>query len=108
MTKNANQRHQDSLTRTERVGVFFTRQVGTMACAALFACIALISLPAAIQSGNLVIIIQWLSGNFLQLVLLSVIMVGSNVDSKHAEHLADATYEDTEEIKSMLRTLLLK
>ena len=50
--------------------------VSTMWCAYLFAAIALISLPAAIKSGDPLIIVAWVAQTFLQLVLLSIIMVG--------------------------------
>ena len=59
-----------------KVGLLITLGVGTMVCAYIFAIIALISLPSAIKSGNLTIIIAWVSSNFLQLVLLPVIIVG--------------------------------
>jgi hypothetical protein len=54
-----------------RVGLMITLGVGTMVCAYIFAIVALISLPSAIKSHNLTIIIAWISSNFLQLVLLN-------------------------------------
>ena len=56
-----------------------TRGVGTMWCAYAFAVIALISLPEAINSHSAVTLVSWVSQTFLQLVLLSVIIVGQNV-----------------------------
>ncbi len=56
-----------------------------MWCAYLFALIALISLPAALQSQSVIIIIAWLAQTFLQLVLLSIIMVGQNLQAQEAE-----------------------
>ena len=53
-----------------------TTGVATMWCAYLFAGIALISLPKAIQSGDSIVIVSWVAQTFLQLVLLSIIMVG--------------------------------
>src|ERR1035438_3410716 len=53
-----------------KVGLVITLAVGTMICAYIFAIVALISLPSAIKSHNLTIIIAWISSNFLQLVLL--------------------------------------
>lgn len=75
-----------------------THAVGTMACAWVFAAIALVSLPAAISSGSPVIVVQWLSSVFIQLVLLSIIMVGQRVQGVAADQRAEATYLDTEEI----------
>jgi hypothetical protein len=51
-----------------------------MNCAYIFAALALISLPASI-SGGLASTIQWVAQTFLQLVLLSVIMVGQKVQA---------------------------
>src|SRR5271166_2976337 len=64
-----------------KVGLLITVGVGTMVCAYVFAIIALISLPAAINSHNLTIIIAWVSSNFLQLVLLPIIIVGQNIQA---------------------------
>lgn len=60
----------------QRVAERVTSLVSTMWAAYIFAAIALISLPAAIKSGEILIIIAWIAQTFLQLVLLSIIMVG--------------------------------
>ena len=52
-----------------------TAGVATMWCAYIFAIIALISLPSAIKSGDAIVIVGWVAQTFLQLVLLSIIMV---------------------------------
>jgi hypothetical protein len=62
-----------------------TSGVATMWCAYIFALIALISLPAAINSHDLITIVAWVAQTFLQLVLLSIIMVGQNVSSASVE-----------------------
>src|SRR5438093_10456218 len=61
------------------VAVKITRIVGTMYCAYVFTVIALVALPAAIQPGSPTVLVNWLSSNFLQLVLLPIISVGQNV-----------------------------
>jgi len=60
----------------QRVAERVTSLVLTMWTAYIFSAIALISLPAAIKSGEILIIIAWIAQTFLQLVLLSIIMVG--------------------------------
>jgi hypothetical protein len=60
-------------------GGWVTRKVATMWCAVIFLVIALISLPAALHSGDAFVIISWISQSFLQLVLLPIIMVGQKV-----------------------------
>ena len=60
--------------------------------------IALISLPSAITSGNLTIIVAWISSNFIQLVLLPIIIVGQNVQAKAADKRSEQTYKDAEAV----------
>lgn len=77
-----------------RVALTLTTAVGTMWCAYAFAILALIALPDALRSGGLLPLIQWLSQTFIQLVMLSVIMVGQNVQSRASDKRAEMTYED--------------
>jgi hypothetical protein len=75
-----------------------TAIVGTMICAYLFTLLALISLPSALKTGNLIIIIAWIAQTFLQLVLLPVIIVGQNVQAAASDKRAEQTYEDAEAV----------
>jgi hypothetical protein len=79
------------------LAVKITTGVGTMWCAYVFAGIALISLPDALRSGTSAII-SWIAQTFLQLVLLSIIIVGQNVQSAAADKRAEATYEDADAV----------
>jgi hypothetical protein len=74
------------------LSVKITKAVGTMWCAYAFALLAFVSLPSAIRSGNLVTLVSWISQTFLQLVLLSIIIVGQNVLGAAADKRAEATY----------------
>jgi uncharacterized membrane protein len=76
-----------------RVALLVTRVVGSMWCAYAFALFDLISLPDAIRGGAAAIV-SWVAQTFLQLVLLSVIMVGQNVQAAAADKRAEATYDD--------------
>jgi hypothetical protein len=80
-----------------RVAMLITNAVGTMWCAYVFAGIALISLPSAIQTGTAALI-AWIAQTFLQLVLLSVIMVGQKVSAAASDKQALQTYKDAEAI----------
>src|SRR3989475_12777331 len=80
------------------VAVKVTNGVGTMWCAYAFAALALVSLPAAITSGNPVVLVSWISQTFLQLVLLSIIIVGQNVLATASDKRAEATYEDADAV----------
>ena len=75
------------------LAVKITKTVGTMWIAYLFALIALVSLPAAIQSGNVIIIIAWIAQTFFQLVLLPIIIVGQNVIQATNDARAEADHE---------------
>ena len=75
-----------------------TNAVGTMWCAYAFAALAIVSLPAAIASGNPVILVSWVSQTFLQLVLLSIIIVGQNVQAMASDKRAEATYQDADAV----------
>ena len=79
------------------LGEGITKSVGTMWCAYVFAIIALISLPEAIHTGTSALI-SWIAQTFLQLVLLSIIMVGQKVEGAAADIRADDTYKDAEAI----------
>ena len=79
------------------LGESITKGVGTMWCAYAFALIALISLPEAIHTGTSALI-SWIAQTFLQLVLLSIIMVGQKVEGAAADTRADDTYKDAEAI----------
>jgi hypothetical protein len=81
-----------------KIGLLITTLVGTMICAYVFGIIALVSLPSAITSHNLTIIIAWISSNFLQLVLLPVIIVGQNLQAKASDKRAESTYKDAEAV----------
>jgi hypothetical protein len=69
-----------------------TSGVATMWCAYIFAGIALVSLPSALKSGDLIVIVAWVAQTFLQLVLLSIIMVGQNVASASVEQKITETH----------------
>jgi hypothetical protein len=93
-----------------KFAVLITRGVGTMACAYLFAVIALVSLPAIlIQAGvltksdvptfftkpGLILIVSWIAQTFLQLVLLSIILVGQRVQSAASDERTEKEFTDT-------------
>ena len=84
-----------------KVALVITRSVGTMGCAYVFALIALISLPDAIKAGRPAII-SWIAQTFLQLVLLSIIMVGQSVQSAASDARAAKEFTDTETILDRL------
>ena len=79
------------------LAVSITNVVGTMWCAYAFAALALVSLPAAIRGGTATLI-QWIAQTFLQLVLLSIIMVGQKIAAEKSDRQLEQTYRDSEEL----------
>ena len=78
-----------------RIALALTAAVGTMWCAYAFAILALIVLPQAI-GGGLLPFVQWVSQTFIQLVMLSVIVVGQNILARASDKRAVMTYRDAE------------
>jgi hypothetical protein len=79
-----------------RIALGLTTVVGTMWCAYAFAMLALVALPSALNDGSMLAIIQWISQTFIQLVMLSVIMVGQNIMGKASDTRAEMTYKDAD------------
>jgi len=79
-----------------RIALLLTRAVGSMWCAYAFALLALVALPDAIRGGGILPLVQWTSQTFIQLVMLSVIMVGQNILGQAADRRAEMTYTDAD------------
>jgi hypothetical protein len=102
-----------------KLAVIITSGVGTMACAYLFALLALVSLPAILIQASvlsnsdvpkfftkpgLILIVAWIAQTFLQLVLLSIILVGQRVQSTASDARSLKEFEDTQLILDALDT----
>lgn len=79
-----------------RLALIITGIVGTMWCAYAFAVLALVVLPQAVKTPLL--LVQWISQTFIQLVMLSILMVGQNIQGRAADQRAADTYKDAEAI----------
>jgi hypothetical protein len=96
---------------TRKIGIAITDVVATMWCAYAFALIALVSLPQAIHDSFVggfhpLPIITWIAQTFLQLVLLSIILYGQNLQSEKADARAEATYRNTKDAEQWLGEIL--
>lgn len=76
-----------------RTAVAITNTVGTMWVAYLFGALALVSLPAALASRDVIVVVSWIAQTFLQLVLLPIIIVGQNVIQATNDARAEADHE---------------
>jgi hypothetical protein len=87
-----------------KIALILTTIVGTMWCAYAFALLALVALPFAlpgakqgdVTTGGVMQTIQWVSQTFIQLTMLSVIMVGQNILARSSDKRADMTYQDAD------------
>ncbi len=75
------------------LAVTVTKTVGSILVAYLFAALALISLPAALRTGDVIVIVSWIAQTFLQLVLLPIIIVGQNIIQAANDMRAEADHE---------------
>lgn len=66
-----------------------TKGVGTMWCAYAFTAVSLSALPSVLKLRSVDADVQWVAQTFLQLVLLSVIIVGQNIQSAKSSALHD-------------------
>jgi len=106
--------HATSVQRFNRaVAIKVTAGVGSMWCAYAFCVVALIGLPTAWQQSfprgggfQPLPLVQWIAQTFLQLVLLSVIIVGQNIEAVASDARAGKTFDDAEESKAALMTTL--
>jgi hypothetical protein len=80
-----------------RIAIWVTVGVGSMTCAWLFAALAIAGLPTALKPGNIGFLF-WFSSDLLQLTLLSVIIVGQNIQAQAADKRAEQTYLDAEAV----------
>ena len=76
-----------------------------MWCAYIFAAIALVSLPNALRTHDSIVIVSWVAQTFLQLVLLSIIMVGQKEESKKVERQINETHDASLKELSEIREL---
>lgn len=86
------------------LAVRITNIVGTMWCAYAFTLLAAVSLPDAVNGGKGPLI-AWIAQTFLQLVLLSIIMVGQKVAAAASDKQAYQTYKDAEALLQISGTM---
>ena len=97
LSLNANQVHKSEQTGLNtRVALVLTKSVGTMVCAYLFALLAILGFPLLPFGTTATQLVQWTSQTFIQLTMLSVIMVGQTVLGRKAEIQAEEAFKRTQ------------
>jgi hypothetical protein len=102
----------------KKLALLITNNIGTMTCFWLFCVISLSSLLAVLYAakiigtvgfltaGGFILCVSWVSQNFIQLVLLPALMVGQNLQNVAADARASKTFEDVEDARQRLTTVL--
>jgi len=115
MPKNINIQHFESLTRMEKFAVWITNHIGTMGffLIVFFWTLAWIAWnifsPKELKFDLYPAFTLWLFiSNILQLFLLPLIMVGQNLQVRHAEFRAENDFEINLKAKKEIGTILKK
>ncbi len=87
---NGTQHHKDNLTKIEKFALWLNSHLGTMGFAIF--CFILVTIP--IFKPNTQTVIFYISSGYLQLIFLPLILMGSNLQQKHAEHVEEAHYKN--------------
>jgi uncharacterized membrane protein len=98
--RNVKIEHHEKLTRLEKIAVLVTERIGTMGFfLIIFIWTALwigwnILAPASFQFDPYPAFVLWLFlSNLIQILLMPLIMVGQNLQGKHAEARAESDFE---------------
>jgi hypothetical protein len=89
----------------DKIAIALTRGVATMWCAYLFAILAILGFPGLGASPTQYV--QWVSQTFIQLVMLSVIMVGQKVLGRHQELQSDEQFNTTKKSHHDIEQIML-
>lgn len=117
--KNVNESHKDSLSRSQYFASWITGKIGTMTFFYVIFCWTAIWLlwnllaPKNLQFDPAPDFLMWLFiSNMIQIFLMPLIMIGQNLQGKHAEILADNDFEvnkiaeqEIKELKEQLQYL---
>src|SRR5581483_7744457 len=95
--QNVNVLHQAEVAASginDRIAVALTNSVGSMWCAYGFTILAILGFPGFNATPTQWV--QWISQTLIQLVMLSVIMVGQKVIGRHQELQAEEQFQTTQ------------
>lgn len=101
--KNPYQAHKNSLSPLDKFALFMTDRVGTMGF--FFACVVLVTIPLFLSS--VLPIVQYISSGYLQLILLPLILVGQNLQSRYTEIRAEHDFNTNVKAEKEIETILL-
>jgi hypothetical protein len=100
----------------KKLALLLTDHIGTMTCFWIFCVISFSSLLAVMYAAHIIgpvgfltaqgfiLMVSWISQNFIQLVLLPALMVGQNLQNEASDVRSTKQFEDTETIVDRLDT----
>jgi uncharacterized membrane protein len=112
--RNVGIEHREKLTRLERLAVFVTERIGTMG---FFLIICLWTVlwigwntlaPSSLQFDPYPAFVLWLFlSNMVQILLMPLIMIGQNLQGRHADARAESGFEVNVKAEREIETVLL-
>lgn len=112
--RNVNAEHKERLTGLEKLAVWITDHVGTMGFFIIIFIWTVVWLfwnstgPERMRFDPFPAFVLWLFiSNMIQIFLMPLIMVGQNLQGRHAEARADADFEVNLRAESEIETILL-
>jgi uncharacterized membrane protein len=112
--RNVNVEHKKSLTRLERLAVWITNKVGSMGFFIVIFVWTIIWLgwntlaPKELRFDPFPAFVLWLFiSNMLQIFLMPMIMIGQNLQGRHAEARAESDFDINVKAEKEIETILL-
>jgi len=112
--RNVNIEHKQSLSGLEKLAVWITDHVGTMGFFILIFCWTLIWLswntlaPVASRFDPFPAFVLWLFiSNMIQIFLMPLLLIGQNLQGRHAERRAEADFDVNVKAEKEIETILL-
>ena len=112
--RNVNIEHKEKLSRLERFAIGITNHVGTMGFFLIILSWTLIWLvwntigPKSLRFDPFPAFVFWLFiSNMIQIFLMPLIMVGQNLQGRHAEMRAEADFEVNTKAEREIETILM-
>lgn len=113
--RNPNKEHKESLTDLERLALWITKHVGTMGFFIILFCWAIFWLswniigPEELRFDPYPAFVLWIFiSNIIQLMMMPLIMVGQNLQSRHSEYRAEAEYELNVRAEAEIETIITR
>ena len=97
---------QEASSFNTRFAILLTKGVGTMVCAYIFAFIAILGFPLLPFGPQALLLVQWTSQTFIQLTMLSVIMVGQAVLGRKSELQAEESFNTTKKVYADIESIM--